>query len=66
MDDYQFFYDDITPINYTGEQKLISDLEKILKNTANILIDWQIREDSIRKFIISVSGFKIISYEGSM
>ena len=49
MDDFQFFYDDITPINYTGEQKLISDLEKILKNTANILIDWQIREDSIRK-----------------
>ena len=49
MDDYQFFYDDITPIDYTGEQKLISDLEKILKNTANILIDWQIREDSIRK-----------------
>ena len=49
MDDFQFFYDDITPINYTGEQKLISDLEKISKNTANILIDWQIREDSIRK-----------------
>ena len=49
MNDYQFFYDDLTPINYTGEQKLISDLEKIFKNTANILIDWQIREDSIRK-----------------
>lgn len=49
MDDCQFFYDDITPINYTGEQKLISDLEKIEKNTANVLIDWQIREDSIRK-----------------
>ena len=49
MNDNQFIYEDLTPINYNGNQKLISDLEKIFENTSNILIDWQIRENSIRK-----------------
>ena len=50
MNDFQFIYDDLIPINYNGEkQTLISDLEQIYKNTENIIIDWQIRENSIRK-----------------
>ena len=50
MNDFEFTYDDLIPINYNGQkQKLISDLEQIFQNTKNILIDWQIRENSIRK-----------------
>ena len=50
MNDFQFIYDDLIPINYNGvKQTLISDLEQIYKNTENIIIDWQIRENSIRK-----------------
>ena len=50
MNDFQFIYDDLVPINYNGvKQQLISDLELIYKNTENIIIDWQIRENSLRK-----------------
>ena len=50
MNDFQFIYDDLVPINYFGEMKeLTSDLEQIYQNTQNIIIDWQIRENSIRK-----------------
>ena len=50
MNDFQFTYDDLVPINYFGENKeLTSDLEEIYQNTQNIVIDWQIRENSIRK-----------------
>ena len=50
MNDFQFIYDDLIPINYNGEkQTLISDLEQIYKNTENVIIDWQIRENSLRK-----------------
>ena len=50
MYDFQFIYDDLIPINYNGSSKdLISDLEQIFQNTQNIIIDWQIRENSIRK-----------------
>ena len=50
MDDFQFNYDDITPINYNGaNQNLISDLEEIYQNTQDVITDWQIRENSIRK-----------------
>ena len=50
MNDFQFIYDDIIPINYNGvKQKLIIELDEIFQNTKNIIIDWQIRENSIRK-----------------
>ena len=50
MNDFQFNYDDLEPINYNGlKQNLISDLEEIFKNTQDIIIDWQIRENSLRK-----------------
>ena len=50
MNDFEFMYDDLVPINYKGDKQiLISDLEQIFQNTKNILIDWQIRENSIRK-----------------
>ena len=50
MNDFQFIYDDLVPINYFGETKeLYSDLEQIYQNTQNIVIDWQIRENSLRK-----------------
>ena len=50
MNDFQFNYDDFIPINYNGnKQKLMSDLDGIYQNTQNVIIDWQIRENSLRK-----------------
>ena len=49
MNDFQFNYDDLVPINYKVTQSLINDLEQILQNTKNILIDWKKRESSLKK-----------------
>ena len=50
MNDFQFIFDDLIPLNYNGlNQKLISELEDIFENTKNIIIDWQIRENAIKK-----------------
>ncbi len=49
MNDFLFSYDDLIPLNYNGlKQKLISELEDIFENTKNVIIDWQIRENSLR------------------
>ena len=49
MNDFQFNYDDLVPINYKVTQSLINDLEQILQNTKNLLIDWKKRESSLKK-----------------
>ena len=49
MNDFQFDYEDIVPLNYKGKQELNADLEEILKNTINTTIDWKIRENSLKK-----------------
>ena len=50
MNDFQFIFDDLIPLNYNGlNQKLISELEDIFENTKNIIIDWQIRENALKK-----------------
>ena len=49
MNNFEFEYDDITPINYEGNKDISEDLDEILKNTTNITIDWKIRENAIKK-----------------
>ena len=49
MNNFEFNYDDITPLNYKGKQGLNDDLDEILKNTINTTIDWKTRENSIKK-----------------
>ena len=49
MNNFEFDYDDIAPLNYKGKQGLNDDLDEILKNTINITIDWKKRENSIKK-----------------
>ena len=49
MNNFEFEYDDLTPINYKGKKDIIEDLDEILKNTINVTIDWKMRENSIKK-----------------
>ena len=49
MNNFQFDYDDINPLNYKGKQGLNDDLDEILKNTINTTIDWKKRESAIKK-----------------
>ena len=49
MNNFEFEYDDITPINYEGNNEINEDLDEILTNTTNITIDWKIRENAIKK-----------------
>ena len=49
MNDFQFDYEDIEPLNYKGKQGLNADLEEILNNTINTTIDWKKRESSLKK-----------------
>ena len=49
MNNFEFEYNDLTPINYTGKKDVSEDLDEILKNTINVTIDWKIRENSIKK-----------------
>lgn len=41
MNDFQFNYDDIEPLNYNGQKGLSEDLDEIIKNTINVTIDWK-------------------------
>ena len=49
MNNFEFEYDDITPINYKGKKEISEDLEEIYKNTTNLTIDWKIRENALKK-----------------
>ena len=49
MNNFEFEYDDIIPINYKGKKEVNEDLEEIYKNTTNITIDWKIRENALKK-----------------
>ena len=49
MNNFEFDYDDIIPLNYKGKQGLSEDLDEILKNTINITIEWKKRESSLKK-----------------
>ena len=49
MNNFEFEYDDLTPINYTGKKNISEDLDEILKNTINVTIDWKIRENALKK-----------------
>ena len=49
MNNFEFEYDDIIPINYTGKKNISEDLDEILKNTINVTIDWKIRENALKK-----------------
>ena len=49
MNNFEFEYDDLTPINYTGKKNISEDLDEILKNTMNVTIDWKIRENALKK-----------------
>ena len=49
MNNFEFEYDDLTPINYKGKKEVNEDLEEIYKNTTNLTIDWKIRENALKK-----------------
>ena len=49
MNNFEFEYDDITPINYKGKKEINEDLEEIYKNTINVTIDWKIRENALKQ-----------------
>ena len=49
MNNFEFDYDDLEPINYTGKKDVSEDLDEILKNTMNVTIDWKLRENSLKK-----------------
>ena len=49
MNNFEFNYDDIIPLDYKGKQGLNDDLDEILKNTINTTIDWKKRENSLKK-----------------
>ena len=49
MNNFQFDYEGIIPLNYKGKQNINDDLDEILKNTINTTIDWKKRESSIKK-----------------
>ena len=49
MNNFEFEYDDITPINYKGKKEINEDLEEIYKNTTNVTIDWKIRENALKQ-----------------
>ena len=49
MNNFEFEYDDLTPINYKDKKDVSEDLDEILKNTINVTIDWKLRESSIKK-----------------
>ena len=49
MNNFEFEYEDLTPINYTGKKNISEDLDEILKNTINVTIDWKIRENALKK-----------------
>ena len=49
MNNFEFEYDDLTPINYTGKKNISEDLDEILKNTINVTLDWKIRENALKK-----------------
>ena len=49
MNNFDFNYDDINPLNYKGNQGLNEDLDEILKNTINTTIDQKKREKSIKQ-----------------
>ena len=49
MNNFEFDYDDLEPINYTGKKDVSEDLDEILKNTMNVTIDWKIRENALKK-----------------
>ena len=38
MNNFEFEYDDIIPINYKGKKEVNEDLEEIYKNTTNVTI----------------------------
>ena len=43
MNNFQFDYEGIIPLNYKGKQNINDDLDEILKNTINTTIDWKKR-----------------------
>ena len=49
MNNFEFEYDDLTPINYTCKKNISEDLDEILKNTINVAVDWKIRENALKK-----------------
>ena len=49
MNNFQFDYEGIIPLNYKGKQNINDDLDEILKNTINTTIDWKKRENSLKK-----------------
>ena len=49
MNNFQFDYEDIIPLNYKGKSGLNDDIDEILKNTINTTIDWKKRESAINK-----------------
>jgi hypothetical protein len=49
MNNFQFDYEGIVPLNYKGKQTINDDLEEILKNTINTTIDWKKRENALKK-----------------
>ena len=49
MNNFEFDYDDLIPLDYNGKQGLNEDLDEILKNTINTTIDWKKRENSLKK-----------------
>ena len=49
MNNFQFDYEDINPLNYKGKSGLNDDLDEILNNTINTTIDWKIRENALKK-----------------
>ena len=49
MNNFQFDYEDIIPLNYKGKQGLNEDIDEILRNTINTTIDWKKRENSLKK-----------------
>ena len=49
MNNFQFDYEGIIPLNYKGKQTINDDLDEILKNTINTTIDWKKRENALKK-----------------
>ena len=49
MNNFEFDYEDLEPLDYNGRQGLNEDIDEILKNTINTTIDWKKRENSLKK-----------------
>ena len=49
MNNFEFDYEDLEPLDYNGNKGLTEDIDEILKNTINTTIDWKKRENSLKK-----------------